>query len=273
MATLVVSREEAAEKIEVQISKGEALFAGTPTSEGELDSYADDFQVWSDYNRQLLVSLFDASEIAEEYAEESGGFYTIGADFIERIEYVRRDIRDYLNRLRSIHQRLELFSCLERRVSGAETTSTAGRTGVFLVHGHNNEAKETVARFLERLDLDVTILHEQPNQGRTIIEKFEHYADVAYAVILLTADDVGRTNVDGEELRPRARQNVVLELGYFLGKLGRARVCALMARGVEKPSDLDGVIYVPLDPEGAWRLDLAREIQASGLEVDLNLAR
>src|ERR1035438_6975181 len=62
---------------------------------------------------------------------------------------------------------------------------------VFVVHGHDDEAKEKVARFLERLKLEPIILHEQPNEGRTVIEKFEVFADVGFAVVLLTPDDVG----------------------------------------------------------------------------------
>lgn len=143
---------------------------------------------------------------------------------------------------------------------------------VFLVHGHDDKVKETVARFLERLGLQVTILHEQPDRGKTIIEKFEHHADVGYAVVLLTGDDVGASRGSASELNLRARQNVVFELGYFLGRLGRGRVCALKEDKVEVPSDLSGVLYVPLDSSGAWRLRLAAEVKASGIEVDLNRA-
>src|SRR5262249_32376296 len=99
----------------------------------------------------------------------------------------------------------------------------------------------------------------------------EQCAGVGFAVVLLTRDDEGR--IKGESvLRPRARQNVILELGYFLGRLGRDHVCALMTDGVEEPSDLSGVIYVPFDSGGAWRLSLAREVKAAGIDVDLNRA-
>ncbi len=115
------------------------------------------------------------------------------------------------------------------------------------------------------------ILHEQPNKGRTIIEKFEAFADVRFAVVLLTADDIGGVAASAAaNHKPRARQNVILELGYFLGKLGRARVCALWQEGVEIPSDYDGVLYVKLDPDGAWRTHLAHELKEAGLPVDLN---
>ena len=140
---------------------------------------------------------------------------------------------------------------------------------VFLVHGRNDAVKESVARFLERLELQPVILHEEPNMGRTVIEKFEAHSDVAFAVVLLTPDDVGGL-ASADELNPRARQNVILELGYFIGKLGRARVCALYMEGVEIPSDIHGVLYVPYDPSNGWRLKLAHEIRAGGISIDLN---
>ena len=131
-------------------------------------------------------------------------------------------------------------------------------------------AKFTLDQGLEQ---DLIVLREQPNQGRTIIEKFEDYADVGFAVVLLTADDRGGLDsVPYESQERRARQNVILELGYFLGRLGRSRVCALYVEGVQIPSDYSGVLYVKLDTDGAWRLNLAKELNAAGLPVDMNKA-
>ena len=142
---------------------------------------------------------------------------------------------------------------------------------VFIVHGHNDAFRESVARLVEQLDLDPIILHEKPNKGRTIIEKFVDYSDVGFAVVIMTSDDIGGKAKDpSESYSPRARQNVILELGFFLGRLGRDRVCALYEEGVEIPSDYDGVLFVPLDKAGAWRLLLGRELRAAGLNVDLN---
>ena len=143
---------------------------------------------------------------------------------------------------------------------------------IFVVHGHDESARESVARFLEKMKLDPVILHEQPNEGRTIIEKFEQHADVGFAVVLLTPDDMGGSAGDGNNLKLRARQNVILELGFFLGKLGRARVCALVKGNVETPSDYDGVVYTPLDGTGGWKHKLIQELKAAGFGVDANLA-
>lgn len=143
---------------------------------------------------------------------------------------------------------------------------------VFVVHGHDEAVKESVARFIEKLDLQAIILHEQPNAGRTIIEKIEAYANVDFVVVLLTPDDMGASQNQPQELRPRARQNVIFELGYFIGKFGRSKVCALYKEKVELPSDYQGVLYLPLDPGGSWRLALAKEIKGIGIDIDLNRA-
>jgi len=145
---------------------------------------------------------------------------------------------------------------------------------VFVVHGHNNELKETVARYLTQLDLVPIILHEQASAGLTIIEKFESNSDACFSVVLLTPDDVGTlspaSSVDA--LKKRARQNVIFEWGFFVAKLGRRNVCALVAEGVEIPSDMNGIVYVPLDHRGAWKMLLARELKAGEVEIDLNRA-
>ena len=141
---------------------------------------------------------------------------------------------------------------------------------VFVIHGHDEATRETIARFLEKLCLEPIILHEQPNRGRTIIEKFEDYADVKFAIVLLTPDDVGALKVQQGGFKPRARQNVVFEFGYFIGKLGRDRVCALASSDIEKPSDLDGILYIPLDDNNGWMMQLLRELKAANFDVDAN---
>lgn len=148
----------------------------------------------------------------------------------------------------------------------------AGRR-VFVVHGHELRGLALCTTFLKAIGLEPVVLHEQPNAGRTIIEKFVDYSDVAFAVVLLTPDDRGGpVDAPPEAFQARARQNVLLELGYFLGKLGRSRVCALYVSSVEIPSDYSGVLFVPFDESGGWRLALARELKAAGFAVDLNRA-
>lgn len=140
--------------------------------------------------------------------------------------------------------------------------ATVNTKRVFLVHGHDNGLREAVARFIMQLDLEPIILAEQPSQGRTIIEKIENHADVAFAIVLLSPDDYSGQDATGK----RARQNVIFELGYFIGRLGRNRVVALLREhsGFEMPSDFAGVVFVPFDGHGAWKLSLARELKAAG---------
>jgi predicted nucleotide-binding protein len=129
--------------------------------------------------------------------------------------------------------------------------------------------KEAVARFIQHIGLQPIILHEQPNSGRTVIEKFEVASDVGFAVILLTPDDTCAPSTKLSETSTRARQNVVLELGYFMGKLSRNRVCALYEPPTEVPSDIHGIAYVGVDRAGAWKTKLAQEFVEAGLTIDL----
>jgi len=140
---------------------------------------------------------------------------------------------------------------------------------VFIVHGLDEAPKEKVARFLERVNFSPIILHEQVSRGRTIIEKIEAHADVQFAVVLLTPDDMGGAK-DGTQ-NPRARQNVVLELGYFMAKLGRDRVLALKRDDVEMPSDMAGVVYQTFDAGDAWMHVLGKELESAGFVIDWNL--
>lgn len=154
----------------------------------------------------------------------------------------------------------------------AKTTVTAQASRVFLVHGHDQAILQQTARFLEKLELQPIILFEQPGKNQTIVEKLEAHSKVSFAIVLLTPDDTGKAAGASGAPQPRARQNVILELGYFLGKLGRSQVTVLYDESVELPSDYRGIEYVKLDAEGAWKPKLAKELKAAGLHVDMNKA-
>lgn len=181
-----------------------------------------------------------------------------------------------VNLFSTVIEELQMFGDDRAVSSGAAIAGPkTPRTGrkVFVVHGHDESLKEKAARLLQRLELEPIILHEQPNRGRTIIEKFEDYSDVSFAVVLLTPDDMGyEAGEDPSVARPRPRQNVILELGFFLGLLGREHVAAVHTGddSFEKPSDYDGVVFIPVDPSGRWQFDLVRELKACGIEVDAN---
>ncbi len=143
------------------------------------------------------------------------------------------------------------------------------RSKVFIVHGHDTLAKTETARFIEKLGLEAVILHEQASSGNTIIEKIEENTNVGFGIVLYTPCDFGKSSKDSD-LNPRARQNVVFEHGYLMGKIGRKNVCALVKSNVETPNDISGVVYVTMDAHGAWKLALIKELRNSGYDVDAN---
>jgi predicted nucleotide-binding protein len=147
--------------------------------------------------------------------------------------------------------------------------SARNKRKVFIVHGRDNEAKQEVSRFIEKLGLEVIILHEQASSGMTIIEKIERYSnDADFAIVLYTACDHGR-GVHESKIPPknRARQNVVFEHGYLMARLGRRNVCSLVKGEIETPNDISGVVYVPLDSYGAWKTEVSKELNACGYSI------
>ena len=186
--------------------------------------------------------------------------------FPKRITHTVKRLEELIEGLKEQREGLKA----EQPGATSSDNSSATSRRVFVVHGRDVAAKEQVGRFLTQLELEPVILDEQPNQGQTVIEKFEENADVGFAVVLFTPDDAGGLADSSNEPRPRARQNVIFELGFFVAKLGRANVCLLHKGEVEMMSDYYGVIYVPMDDGGGWRLRLARELKSAGIDVDLN---
>ncbi|PHR74478.1 MAG: hypothetical protein COA66_01290 [Arcobacter sp.] len=139
---------------------------------------------------------------------------------------------------------------------------------IFIVHGHDGEAKIEIARFIEKLGFEPIILHEQASSNSTIIEKIEDYIDeVSFGIVLYTECDVGGKDVDN--LSPRARQNVVFEHGYLIGNLGRENVCSLVKGNVETPGDLGGIVYMKMNDD-SWHVSLAKELKKAGYKIDFN---
>ena len=152
-----------------------------------------------------------------------------------------------------------------------ETTPVFARNKrkVFIVHGRDNEAKQEVARFIEKIGLQSIILHEQASASMTIIEKFERYSNEAdFALVLYTPCDLGRgAHETKTHPKQRARQNVVFEHGYLMAKLGRENVCALVKGEIETPNDISGVVYTTFDVQGAWKAEVAKELTNCGYEI------
>ena len=274
---LLVAHEEAIRVITDRIAKGNELLKTEIKTQDDLDSQKSIVSIWNNYNRELLKKLFSNQMISLEYMNAYGSegiidVYSSGY-FTKQVEQHKSYIRIKLVVLESIIDRVELYDIAENTSLPQSVMDKSNPTlkneKVFIVHGHNEELKLSVARTLEKLGLEPVILHEQPNGGKTIIEKLEFNSDVGFVVVLLTPDDEGKAKTEGR-LKDRARQNVLVELGYFIGKLGRKKVLPIYIEGVEVPSDFNGVLYTLFDKAGHWRFDLVRELKNTGYLVDAN---
>ena len=233
-------------------------------------------KVWESFIRELLIKSFgSASRNINDVLYADGGPLRIG---MSQHEIEQNRIRKTFNQIALLQgciDQLKTEAQLQADAAPASVALSAGsgraldNEKVFVVHGHNDSVRDNVAGVISTLDLEPIILHEKANQGQTLVEKFLRHSDVGFAVIIMTADDTGKANTE-ETPHPRARQNVVFEWGYFVGKLGRERVCALYEQGIEPPSDLHGIVYIALDAAGHWRFNLVKELKAAGYSVDAN---
>lgn len=151
--------------------------------------------------------------------------------------------------------------------SSMTTFSVPKKEKVFIVHGHDEHLLTETENLLRKLNLEPIVLREQHSGGMTIIEKLEKHGDVRYAIVLYTACDEGR-KIGASAFNHRARQNVVFEHGYFISRIGRENVAAVVSGQIEIQGDIGGVVYFPY--QNGWQYDLAREMKRSGLTVDLN---
>jgi predicted nucleotide-binding protein len=269
---LRVPRERAEEILDALVDGGETLIAlgkdvGTEVEAGE---WKHDYDRWTARSSEGLKVIFVGNGAAEEFDSAARlHAYNMGDSPQHRHKRWLDVIARAVNKLMSFRERLDFAEQAEEPPGPIPATGRG--KNVFIVHGHDDATKLGVARFLGNVlgGADVILLEEQPDQARTIIEKFEDYAaDAGYAIVLLTGDDEGRKRGTQGELQPRARQNVILELGFFIGALGRGHVALLYEEGVELPSDISGVLYQRLDPDGAWKVKLAGEMQAAGIPLD-----
>jgi predicted nucleotide-binding protein len=232
----------------------------------EFATAADGLRRWKERAHAVIASTLGKDEASEFYGKHAGKSWgnpegTYEEQFKMYIEYLwdlKEEIQKYPHHVIAPAE----------PTSATKKNATAQNRKVFVVHGHGH-LKDAVARVIEKLKLEAIILDEKPGAGNTLIEKFEKYADVGYAVVLLAPDDVG--GKAGEAMHDRARQNVIFELAYFVGKIGRGRVCLLYVEGVEIPSDYFGVEYVPFDSKSSWKYKLAGELREAGYTIDFNL--
>lgn len=283
LARLLITHDEAESVLRERIGKGNELLARVQSISSasiigiiQLDAVRRDFDIWSDYNHEFIKRKFSGNSELRNYEGQRSFFTTVPIGGYTPGENARRLQSDIQSKVDKLDRLLEILALIPSSVAASDDENlSSGNTSqgdsVFIVHGHDDGAKQAVARMIDRLGLNPIILDEQPQAGRTIIEKFEEHAgEVGYAIVLLTPDDVGAKVGDEAHMKPRARQNVIFELGFFVGKLGRERVCQLYKQEVEIPSDYYGVGYVELDENDGWQLRVARELRSTGLPVDLN---
>ena len=269
---LVMSREEARKRLRERVDLAVDVYPSRIDSQDELAKAEQEEQRWRAYNRELLWRMFTTGEYAHDYDNAVVTIHHVRDQYLDvELNTIARRLQESIKqqaaRIESIIDRLDLID--EAAADRTEATSEADLSKVFVVHGHDGAPKAEVARFIEKLGFEAIILHERPNKGRALITKFREEADGAgFAVVLMTPDDVGKAK-DALDVKSRARQNVVFELGFFIGKIGPERVAALVKGKIELPSDFDGVVYISLDKED-WRTKLGAELKTAGYKIDWN---
>lgn len=251
VSDLLVPQKEAKERLQARLDLLEKVRFGTL-----------DHLTWYDETIETLDATF-ATKARQYFSNESGFKFTVSRNSGRQFKGAN------LDRTEGILKRM-IGSLSEDAKSIASSAEAKQSNRVFIVHGHDEKRLLEVKEILKSQNLIPVVLKDEPSGGATVIEKFEKNSDVDFVVVLVTADDVGAAKSFSEELNPRARQNVILELGYFIGRLTRSRICALNDSGVELPSDIHGVVYTVLDGGGAWRYKLLDELKHAGYHIDKN---
>jgi predicted nucleotide-binding protein len=273
---LTVNKEDFKTGLTEHLKEGQRLFAIKIETNQDLAEFKTHYKGWVNYVSEYLKYSFNNPD--NEYRKK---FNEEGYSFLGRIGQFSNEVEDYkdliqlrMNNLQNLIRTTDLLRQSTFVTSSitetANKTAVIEKTEVFIVHGHDEEAKIKAARFIEQLGFKPIILHEQASSGNTIIEKIEQHTNVGFGIVLYTPCDLGAKKSAEPMLRDRARQNVVFEHGYLIGKIGRRNVCALVKGNVETPTDISGVVYIPMDDAGAWHIAIARELRSSGYNVDMN---
>ncbi len=285
-AVLIWDKTRFQSEIEQRIAQGEKLlsinvqFSEIPQRYGygyiskrkyndaEFEEFKAQICKWENLSEEILQQAFDIPN-NEYHAEFSRagyiGIITGNEDWL--VEY-KKGISQKIMVLESLLERLAYIP--SQKSSTTQEKQTYITKNVFVVHGHDEARRIAVEAFVRSIDYNPIVLFKEPSVGQTIIEKIEANAEnICFAIVIYTACDLGKAK-DASNLNPRARQNVVFEHGYMCAHLSRQKVVALLEKGVERPGDLEGVIYIELDDAGVWQIKVAREMKAVGLDVDLN---
>ena len=265
---LVISNFEFQKHLESRMQIGNEMLARSINSDAELELLIQESNSWSDYNEEYLKQSFNNP--FNEYRKDYKGSGTYWGGIVGPSEpqpqRQKTIIKNQLVNLQNLVSKSGLFKSSVQNIDTEK--QLISKTEVFIVHGHDEVAETKAARFIEKLGLKPIILHEQPSSSKTIIEKIEQYSDVGFGIVLYTPCDLGGKTED--TLKSRARQNVVFEHGYLMGKIGRENVCALVKGDIELPNDISGVVYIPMDDNNAWQYKIAKEMKSSGYNIDMN---
>jgi predicted nucleotide-binding protein len=270
---LSISNSDFKSQLSERIELGEELFQRQINTQDESDKLESEYRLWNDYNFEYLQQTFDVPK--NEYARS---YVQAGFSFVGQLEVVqgnpvqtKRNLLKYkLDNLKSLSTKSSLLKSSIINVTEKNKSETKlNMSQVLIVHGHDDLSKVEIARFIEKLGFEPIILHEQASSGQTIIEKIESYSNVGFGIVLYTPCDSGSKKGEETSLKSRARQNVVFEHGFLIGKIGRKNVCALVKDNVETPNDISGVVYISMAND--WKFDLAKELRNSGYKVDMNL--
>lgn len=235
--------------------------------EAQKDEFLRQYKSWANMCREIFIRSFEHPYNTDLVGFDGNGLNYIVSDIVE--EY-KSTIRDQIAYIKGFIERMSIIPCKVKQREPETTKAMAHSNKVFIVHGHDCNTRNETELLVKQLGFDPVVLFKQPNMGGTIIEKLLRECNkVAFAIVLYTKCDEGKA-VEETDLKPRARQNVVFEHGLMCGMLGRKNVVALVEEGVEVPGDLSGVVYITLDSARRWQFDVAREMKASGLVVDLN---
>lgn len=206
----------------------------------------------------------------DEFGSGIGLEYPIGFDFAENVtlDGIHKDVDTKVSRLQELLTVIDEYELADDVANPTPAASTPAGGEVFVIHGRDEKTRvELELLILKSTGTSAIVLSDQPNRGATVIEKFESaFTPASFAIAIMSADDQGGL-MGSDPLQPRARQNVLLELGYAMGKLGRSRTAVLYDPAVDLPSDLGGIAYYPIDAVGKWKTDLLGELQAAGFAV------
>lgn len=258
-----------------RIKKGDDILKSNIQTMDDFNAIKKEYSSWNDYNLELLKQSFNEpyNEYRKSYDDAGSWSFSLyggGQSPAEEVKEFLEKFNKKLENLNKLEQKVDLLKSSEPDVSIQQKENIElNMSQVFIVHGHDDLAKIETARFIEKLGFEPIILHEQASSGKTIIEKIESYSNVGFGIVLYTPCDIGAKKGDETNMNNRARQNVVFEHGYLIGKIGRKNVTALVKGEIETPNDISGVVYISMESD--WKLYLAKELRDSGYHVDMNL--